>query len=145
MLERAAWGASVSAFKIDDVKMKGFSRISDQKVGFEMMDADVEYFTYDTTGAYAPQLPGLNISEISDAIRTAPDQTGSIRVRTRDGQLQITGMEPHSRVMVYSSEGRQVAVLPDVAGDTGMALPGRGVYIIAVIKDDRKQVLKAKY
>jgi hypothetical protein len=35
--------------------------------------------------------------------------------------------------------------LPDVAGDTGMALPGRGVYIIAVIKDDRKQVLKAKY
>ena len=145
MLERAAWGASVSAFKIDDVKMKGFSRISDQKVGFEMMDADVEYFTYDTTGAYAPQLPGLNISEISDAIRTAPDQTGSIRVRTRDGQLQITGMEPHSRVMVYSSDGRQVAVLPDVAGDTGMALPGRGVYIIAVIKDDRKQVLKAKY
>ena len=145
MLERAAWGASVSAFKIDDVKMKGFSRISDQKVGFEMMDADVEYFTYDTTGAYAPQLPGLNISEISDAIRTAPDQTGSIRVRTRDGQLQITGVEPHSRVMVYSSEGRQVAVLPDVAGDTGMALPGKGVYIIAVIKDDRKQVLKAKY
>jgi hypothetical protein len=145
MLERAAWGASVSAFKIDDVKMKGFSRISDQKVGFEMMDADVEYFTYDTTGAYAPQLPGLNISEISDAIRTAPDQTGSIRVRTRDGQLQITGVEPHPRVMVYSSEGRQVAVLPDVAGDTGMALPGKGVYIIAVIKDDRKQVLKAKY
>ena len=145
MLERAAWGASVSAFKIDDVKMKGFSRISDQKVGFEMMDADVEYFTYDTTGAYAPQLPGLNISEISDAIRTAPDQTGSIRVRTRDGQLQITGVEPHSRVMVYASDGRQVAVLPDVAGDTGMALPGRGVYIIAVIKDDRKQVLKAKY
>jgi hypothetical protein len=110
-----------------------------------MMDADVEYFTYDSTGAYAPQLPGLNISEISDAIRIAPDQTGSIRVRTRDGQLQITGMEPHSRVMVYSSDGRQVAVLPDVAGDTGMALPGRGVYIIAVIKDDRKQVLKAKY
>ena len=145
MLERAAWGASVSAFKIDDVKMKGFSRISDQKVGFEMMDADVEYFTYDTTGAYAPQLPGLNISEISDAIRTAPDQTGSIRVRTRDGQLQITGVEPHSRVMVYASDGRQVAVLPDVAGDMGMALPGRGVYIIAVIKDDRKQVLKAKY
>ena len=59
--------------------------------------------------------------------------------------MQITGMEPHSRVMVYASDGRQVAVLPDVAGDTGMALPGRGVYIIAVIKDDRKQVLKAKY
>ena len=145
MLERAAWGASVSAFKIDDVKMKGFSRLSDQKVGFENLDADVEYFNYDASGAYAPQLPGLDVAEITDAIQTATDQVGNLRVRTRDGQMQVLGVEAHSRVLVYAADGRQVIALPDVAGDTGFALPGKGVYIVAVIKDGRKQVLKAKY
>ena len=145
MLERAAWGASVSAFKIDDVKMKGFSRLSDQKVGFENLDADVEYFNYDASGAYAPQLPGLDVAEITDAIQTATDQVGNLRVRTRDGQMQVFGVEAHSRVLVYAADGRQVIALPDVAGDTGFVLPGKGVYIVAVIKDGRKHVLKAKY
>ena len=145
MLERAKWGASVSAFKIDDVKMKGFSRVTSQKVGFENLDGEIEYFNYDATGAYAPLLPGLTAQEVIDAIKTANDQVGKLRVRLVDGQLQVLGIEESSRIVIYSADGRQVAALPNVLGDTGMALPGRGTYIVGVWCRGKKQVLKIIY
>jgi cyclophilin family peptidyl-prolyl cis-trans isomerase len=145
MLERAKWGASVSAFKIDDVKMKGFTRVTSQKVGFENLDGEIEYFNFDATGAYAPLLPGLTASEVIDAIKTASDNVEKLRARIIDGQLQVLGIEENSRVVVYSADGRQVAALSNVMGDTGMALPGRGTYIVGVLRNGKKQVLKIIY
>ena len=58
-LGRAKWGASVSAFRIDDVKLTGVSRIPTAQVGFENIGADVEYFAFDPTGAYAPAFAKL--------------------------------------------------------------------------------------
>ena len=145
MLERAKWGASVSAFKIDDVKMKGFTRVTSQKVGFENLDGEIEYFNFDATGAYAPLLPGLTASEVIDAIKTASDNVEKLRARIIDGQLQVLGIEESSRVVVYSADGRQVAALSNVMGDTGMALPGRGTYIVGVWRNGKKQVLKIIY
>ena len=43
MLERAAWGASVSAFKIDDVRLTGVSRTHAPLVGFDNDGGDIAY------------------------------------------------------------------------------------------------------
>jgi Carbohydrate binding domain. len=42
-LEKAAWGATVSDFRIDDVKLTGVKRVQNPQVGFESNGADVEY------------------------------------------------------------------------------------------------------
>ena len=144
-LGRAAWGASVSAFKIDDARLIGTHRVPTQQIGFESVGADVEYFNFDTTGAYAPALPGLTVEDINDAIETATDTDGRLRGRIAGGMLTLEGAEDHSRVVVYQPNGTQVAALNDYVGGTGIGLPRRGIYIVAVLKNGRKQVLKIAY
>ena len=144
-LGRAAWGASVSAFKIDDAKLIGTHRVPTQQIGFENIGADIEYFNFDATGAYAPALPGLTVKDINDAIETATDSEGTLRGRIDGGMLTLTGAEEHSRVVVYGTNGTQVATLSDYTNGTGIGLPRRGIYIVAVFKDGRKQVLKIAY
>ena len=144
-LERAAWGASVSAFKIDDARLIGTHRVPTPQLGFESLGADVEYFNFDATGAYAPALPGLTVEEVITAIRTATDTDGRLRGHITGGVLTLTGAEDHSRVVVYQSNGTQVATLNDYEFGTGIGLPGRGIYVVAVIRNGRKQVLKIAY
>ena len=144
-LERAAWGASVSAFKIDDARLIGTHRVPTPQIGFESVGADVEYFNFDATGAYAPALPGLTVEDIITAIRTATDSDGRLSGHIVEGVLTLTGAEDHSRVVVYQPNGRQVVALNDYELGTGIGLPGRGIYVVAVIRNGRKQVLKIAY
>ena len=141
-LGRAAWGASVSAFRIDDARLVGTSRIPTAQVGFENSDADIEYFAIDATGAYAPVLPGLSVSDIADAVKSASNSDGTLRGRIVGGRLELSGVEDHSRVVVYAPDGREVTSINDYAGRSGIALPRRGMYIVAVFKNGRKQVIK---
>ena len=144
-LERAAWGASVSAFNIDDAKLIGTHRAPTPQIGFENIGADVEYFNFDATGAYAPALPGLTVTDINDAIESASSTEGKLRAHIDGGMLTLTGVEDHSRVVVYQANGTMAASLNDYTSGTGIGLPRRGVYIVAVFKDGRKQVLKIAY
>ena len=144
-LGRAAWGASVSAFKIDDARLIGTHRSATPQLGFECIGADIEYFNFDATGAYAPALPGLTVEDINDAIKTATDRQGTLRGRIDGGVLTLTGAEEHSRVVVYQTNGAQVAALNNYTEGTGIGLPRRGIYIVAVLKNGRKQVLKIAY
>ena len=144
-LGRAAWGASVSAFKIDDARLIGTHRSATPQVGFECIGADVEYFNFDATGAYAPALPGLTVEDINDAIKTATDKEGKLRGHIDGGVLTLTGSEEHSRVVVYQTNGAQVTALNNYTEGTGIGLPRRGIYIVAVLKNGRKQVLKIAY
>ena len=144
-LGRAAWGASVSAFRIDDAKLVGTHRVPTQQIGFENIGADIEYFNFDATGAYAPALPGLTVNDINDAIETASESEGKLHGRIDGGILTLTGAEDHSRVVVYETSGTQVAALNDYTTGTGIGLPRRGIYIVAVFKNGRKQVLKIAY
>ena len=144
-LGRAAWGASVSAFKIDDARLIGTHRSATPQVGFECIGADVEYFNFDATGAYAPALPGLTVEDINDAIKTATDKEGKLRGHIDGGVLTLTGAEEHSRVVVYQTNGAQVTALNNYTEGTGIGLPRRGIYIVAVLKNGRKQVLKIAY
>ena len=144
-LGRAAWGASVSAFRIDDARLIGTHRVPTQQIGFENIGADIAYFNFDATGAYAPALPGLTVKDINDAIQSASDTQGKLRGRIAGGMLTLTGAADHSRVVVYETNGAQVAALNGYTDGTGIALPRRGIYIVAVFKDGRKQVLKIAY
>ena len=144
-LERAKWGASVSAFKIDNARLIGTRRVPTPQIGFHNNNADIEYFSFDPTGAYAPALPGLTVNDINDAIKNATGRTGKLRGHIVGGQLELTGIEDHSRVVVYDTNGTQVAALNDYTGRTGIGLPHRGTYIVAVFKNGRKQVLKIGY
>ena len=141
-LGRAKWGASTSAFKIDDARLIGTSRIPTAQVGFENLDAEIAYFAIDPSGAYAPVLPGLTVEDINDAVKTATNMDGKLRGRIVAGWLELLGVEDHSRVVVYEVDGRQVAALNDYSGKRGIALPRRGIYVVAVFKDGKKQVIK---
>ena len=72
-IERDKWGASISSLKVDDVKLTGVDRNVAAKVGFKNNGADIAYFTYDTTGAYAPAFASLTASTDSLVI----DGTGN--------------------------------------------------------------------
>ncbi|MBO4613382.1 MAG: hypothetical protein J5671_09500, partial [Bacteroidaceae bacterium] len=144
-LGRAAWGASVSAFKIDNARLIGTHRSVTPQIGFENIGADIEYFNFDASGAYAPTLPGLTVEDINDAIRTATDTQDKLRGRINGGLLTLTGAEEHSRVVIYQTNGTQVAALNDYSHGTEIGLPGRGIYIVAILKNGRKQVLKIAY
>ena len=141
-LGRAAWGASVSAFRIDDARLIGTSRIPTQQVGFENLGADIDYFAIDATGPFAPVLPGLTVKDINDAIQTATDSDGQLRARIVNQQLELMGAEDHSRVVVYQIDGKQVAAINDYCAGTGIALPRRDIYIVAVFKDGKRQIIK---
>jgi len=141
-LGRAKWGASTSAFKIDDARLVGTSRIPTAQVGFENLGADIDYFAIDPTGAYAPMLPGLTVKDIQDAIQTARATDGTLRGRIVSGQLHLFGVEEHSRVVVYDPSGQEVTAVNDYTGQSTIALPRRGIYIVAVFKDGKKKVIK---
>ena len=144
-LERAKWGASVSGLKIDDAQLIGTHRVPTPQLGFECIGADIAYFNYDATGAYAPALPGLTVEDINDAIHSATDVQGKLRGRILNGMLELSGAEDHSRVVIYGTNGAQVTALNDYTQGTGIGLPKRGIYIVAVLKNGRKQVLKIAY
>ncbi len=62
-LERDKWGATISPLEVDNVKLTGKSRTYAAKAGFQNTSTGIDYFTFDTTGAYAPNLnPQINIS-----------------------------------------------------------------------------------
>ena len=60
--ESGKWGEHRSPFEIDNVKLTGVSRQYTPKIGFTNHNAKVEYFTFDTTGAYAPASPEITVN-----------------------------------------------------------------------------------
>ena len=60
--ESGKWGEHRSPFEIDNVKLTGVSRQYTPKIGFINHNAKVEYFTFDTTAAYAPASPEITVN-----------------------------------------------------------------------------------
>ena len=144
-LERASWGASVSSLQVDDARLTGVSRLPEAQLGFESLDADVAYFAYDATGAYAPMIPGLTISEIQSAIEHATATDGTIRADVSNGLLSLTGIREGSLVLVYNQAGTLTNSLSGYTEGTKLPLPTRGLYIVAVIYENERQVLKVLF
>lgn len=60
---RGGWGNDIGAIRVDNTKLTGTSRNYLPKFGFVENTAEVEYFTIDESGAYAPAQPQINIKE----------------------------------------------------------------------------------
>ena len=140
-LERAKWGATVSALRVDDVKLTGYSRVVKQQIGFDNTGADIKYFAFDNTGAYAPVMPGLTAREVSDAIRNISAEGGSLKVSVTNNNLVVYNAT-HHRVEVYNVAGKVVSTVPDYTDGTVIALPGQGVYIVAAFSNGNRSVTK---
>ena len=61
-IQAGTWGANISPLDVDNVKLTGTSRTYSPKIGFENNNAEIEYFTYDLSGAYAPEQPEITIN-----------------------------------------------------------------------------------
>jgi hypothetical protein len=144
-LERASWGASVSSLEVDDAKLTGVKRLPEPQLGFDNLDGDVAYFAYDATGAYAPMMPGLTISEIQTAIEHATISDGKVTARVEDGMLILNGVHDGSMVLIYNKAGNMIAHYSEYLDGMGIALPERGIYIVAVIYENDKHVVKVVY
>ena len=144
-LERASWGASVSSLEVDDAKLTGVKRLPEPQLGFDNLDGDVAYFAYDATGAYAPMMPGLTISEIQTAIEHATISDGKVTARVEDGMLILNGVHDGSMVLIYNKAGNMIAHYSEYIDGMGIALPERGIYIVAVIYENDKHVVKVVY
>ena len=59
---RGGWGNDIGAVRVDNAKLTGTSRTYSPKFGFIDNTADVEYFTIDESGAYAPAQPEITIN-----------------------------------------------------------------------------------
>ena len=108
-------------------------------------DEEVQIVKSTIHGAMQEPKRVLTVEDIITAIRTATDSDGRLSGHIAEGVLTLTGAEDHSRVVVYLPNGRQVAALNDYELGTGIGLPGRGIYVVAVIRNGRKQVLKIAY
>ena len=142
-LERDKWGASISALKVDDVQLRGYSRNVAQQIGFENNGADIAYFAFDNDGAYAPMLPGLTAKEITNAIENVENgNNDGLKAVAADNMLMVYGVADGSRVVVYSANGTQVATVNSYKHGTGIALPGNGIYVVAAFNGGDKKVAK---
>ncbi len=59
---RGGWGNDIGAIRVDNAKLTGVSCTYSPKFGFVENTADVEYFTIDESGAYAPAQPEIFIN-----------------------------------------------------------------------------------
>ena len=144
-LERAKWGASVSGLQMDDAKLTGVSRLIQQQIGFENNGAEIDYFTFDNTGAYAPAFPTLQDIDIYTAIEDVnADRELGIKAKIDNGMLTLQGASG-AQVAVYSTNGTAHALHPAYTDGTGIALPGKGVYIVLVIDKGMRKSIKVGY
>lgn len=58
---KGKWGHDISAVYADNVKLTGVGRTYTPKYGFENNTAQLEYFTIDNSGAYAPAQPTITV------------------------------------------------------------------------------------
>lgn len=58
---RGGWGNDITWVWADNVKLSGVGRTYSPKVGFNNKGSEVEYFTIDESGAYAPETPNINV------------------------------------------------------------------------------------
>ncbi len=124
---------------MDDTRLTGYSRLRQQQIGFENEGADVAYFNFDESGAYAPAFPSLTADEVKSIEETPGREAGSVKASVEGGMLTLSGVEDGATVAVYSMNGTQVARVPHYSDGTGIALPGRGLYVVLVQMGDQKR------
>lgn len=87
------WGSNPPAFLVDEMVLSGSSRILDQKVGYDLTGSGLEYFTYDTTGAFAPVAPVME-ADVTELELNGYGTSQTIRINIAnllgDGTVKLT-------------------------------------------------------
>ena len=145
-IERDAWGASISALRTDNAKLTGVKMNPLKAIGFINESADLEYFTFDNTGAYAPTITNITASDVSDATDIADvPQSGKLIWRAEGDRIRIQNIPEGAQLLLYDMSGKKLSEVR-AASDTGtVQLPGRGVYICIVNDGKDKHVIKVLY
>lgn len=101
---------------VDDMTLTGVGRATEQKVGFDNTFADLEYFNYDPTGAYAPAIPRLEVASDSILIRgTGKSVTVKVRLENlrADEPVQIkipAGFDVYPDEIPASAEEQEITI-----------------------------------
>ncbi|MCD8235541.1 MAG: hypothetical protein LUD00_02565 [Prevotellaceae bacterium] len=109
-LERDKWGASISELKVDDVKLTGARRLTADKIGFRNDGADIAYFSFDNTGAYAPAKASLTASVDTLTIAgTGNSETFTVDASELAGDIQVSATTGFAVYPVKLSAGAKNA------------------------------------
>jgi hypothetical protein len=138
-LERGdTWGNGATMY-VDDVKLTGKRASYHQKLGFLSQAAEIGYFNYDATGAYAPPASNVIIENPSGLHNMPAD---GIYTSVKDNNLYLTNINDISRVKVYSANGELVADVKNYLPGTAILLRQKGFYVITV--EDKQSIQKIK-
>ena len=135
-LNGGGWGSSMEPFEVDEMQLTGTSRVLGQKAGFENEFGDVEYFTYDATGAYAPLLADL--SDVEDAV-----VNNNLSWTVNNNQLVLSGVEDGTAIKVYDSMGLLLYATESYVSGDAIQLNGTSIIICEAVCNGQRQVFKA--
>ena len=110
-------------------------------VGYTNVGSDIEYFTYDLTGAYAP-----SVSEISDntAIGDIESSDNGVKVYVDNGYVYVTGVSDDAVAVLYDLSGKMLE-RRELSNGNGLALPYKGVFIVKVNEYGKSNSYKVMY
>ncbi len=141
-LNGGGWGSSPTKTYFDQMSLSGMSRKLDQKVGYnKTSNVKVEYFAYDTNGAYAPLAPAFGSDY--DGIEEVTVNEASATV-AGDGFI-VNNVANGAAVTVYDAGGILVASVPRYVAGTLIGLPRHGLYLCVVHTDDSTKTIKVIY
>ena len=125
------------------MQLTGMGRKLDQLVGFNNAGSNVEYFTYDVTGAYAPLAPGFG-SDLSTGVDELQAADAAYATVNNTG-IVLHNLPAEAKVALYDATGKLVATLPGYLSGDAIELPIRGLYIVAIEAPAGNQTLKVMY
>ena len=135
-LNGGGWGSSIEPLLVDEMALTGVSRVLGQKAGFENEFGDLEYFTYDATGAYAPMLG--NLSDVDNALAN-----NDLSWTVANDELVLNGIDNATSVRVYNTMGAVIYESADYVSGEAIPLHGTPVVICEAICNGGRQVFKA--
>ena len=141
-LNNDGWGSSVRPFLVDEMRLTGVSRVLTQEVGFDNTFADVEYFTYDPTGAYAPLEPVFG-GDVTGIEGTNSD--AGVYGTVIDNWLTLNNVPESAKIEIYSSTGVLIAVENSYTSGQSIPLYEKGIYVCVVNDGTRKEIVKIVY
>ena len=141
-LNGGGWGSSVRPFLVDEMRLTGVSRVLTQEVGFDNTFADVEYFTYDPTGAYAPLEPVFG-GDVTGIEGTNSD--AGVYGTVIDNWLTLNNVPESAKIEIYSSTGVLIAVENSYTSGQSIPLYEKGIYVCVVNDGTRKEIVKIVY
>ena len=141
-IERDAWGASISALRTDNVKLTGVSRRVLKTIGFFNEFADIAYFTFDNTGAYAPPTTDISVQDISNATDIEGVEGEALRWRIYNENLVISDISGESTVQLMDINGRLLFTTRNDDKEAAVPIPDKGIYICVVNDEKGRHIMK---